>query len=1163
MAADLTAYVPRLLLEWDERYGSSLHQAIDGTLVFADVSGFTALSEKLAQKGKVGAEDMSDIISGLFTDLLGVAGEWGGEMLKFGGDAMLLFFDDRAHEARAARASWEMQRRLRRIGRIGAGRDRVVLRMSVGAASGTVDFFAVGRRHRELLVAGPVTTETVAMEAAAVADEILLSASVANKLPADAVGDERAGGRLLSGPPPTRRRTARAMVGAADPKASLAPVVVRHLESGLDDAEHRVATIVFIHFFGVDGLLENKGADVVGGMLDDLLTEISAILERHNVAFLATDVAGDGGKVMAAAGAPLATGNDEERALRAAREIADLDGAIAIRVGLNNGRIFAGPVGPSFRRTYTAMGDPTNAAARLMGRAEGGQVLTLVSVLGRSRTTFETTAQQPFLAKGKVVPLEPLAVGRPLEGARHVPVTAPDSPLVGRESELALLLEAAKALRSGRGSAMRIVGEPGMGKTRLLDELEQRAPDLRCLQISCAEYDASTPYATSAALVRGVLGVDHEGSLRDAVERVAPHLLPFAPLVGIAARIDMAATPEVEMLDPNAVTQRIKDVVADLIGAAIDGPQIWRIEDVHWCDASSSEVLDELAARQDSIPVSICASSRPGDQGWSFPAGSVIELGALSHAAARRLVEERSRQVSTNEFAAVVERADGNPLFLLSLMEAMSTSDGELPATVEGLMGSRIDRLDPPERTFLRRLAVLGAIVERELAEAVLGEPVDIARFDGLLEGGQDGAIRFSHALVRDAAYEGLPYRRRRETHRMAAEELERRCADVELLSLHFSTGRVHEKAFAYSTTAASRAVERFAYLPAIAFYERAISHLSFVDAARSTKFRTLQDYGDALRKCGRAADARAAFRKARSGLDRADERALRLLLQQGLCSETLGDYRGAVRWYKRALRALDGQQTSVNLAQCLLALGAVRILQGRLRDAESDLEKAFAAASDVQAAREAAHALQLLHAVAISLGKPNSRELGEVALAAARAAGDKHRVAAVLSNLGADAYYSAAWADAEMFYEEAATLNLEIGALLEGAAVEGNLGELYLETGELDRAKITLERALRSLRRLGSPRAALVQLTLARVAVASKDTDLALAHLDEAETTLSNAGAQVRVREVQVRRAEALAALGLPGVLESLPSPADIPAPLKDLADRLRTAAEGGSAPS
>jgi class 3 adenylate cyclase len=163
----LKPYVPRLLIEWMLEDKERHYLPVDGSLAFVDISGFTALTERLARKGKIGAELMRDTLDGVFRELLDEAYDWGAGLLKWGGDALLLLFDGPGHPERACRAMWELQRTIERVGRLRVSGGTVILRMSIGVSSGTIDFFTAGSVHRELLVAGPVATETVSIESVA------------------------------------------------------------------------------------------------------------------------------------------------------------------------------------------------------------------------------------------------------------------------------------------------------------------------------------------------------------------------------------------------------------------------------------------------------------------------------------------------------------------------------------------------------------------------------------------------------------------------------------------------------------------------------------------------------------------------------------------------------------------------------------------------------------------------------------------------------------------------------------------------------------------------------------------------------------------------------------------------------------------------------------
>ena len=161
----LRPYIPRLTIRWLAEEPGSNYRVVEGSMVFVDISGFTALTERLAKKGKIGAELMRDTLDGVFKALLDEAYDFGAGLLKWGGDALLLLFDGAEHEKRACRAAWEMQRTIDRVGRLNVSGGRVTLRMSVGIGTGTFHFFMTGSVHRELVVAGPTMSAVFAPSA--------------------------------------------------------------------------------------------------------------------------------------------------------------------------------------------------------------------------------------------------------------------------------------------------------------------------------------------------------------------------------------------------------------------------------------------------------------------------------------------------------------------------------------------------------------------------------------------------------------------------------------------------------------------------------------------------------------------------------------------------------------------------------------------------------------------------------------------------------------------------------------------------------------------------------------------------------------------------------------------------------------------------------------
>ncbi|HJV04875.1 MAG TPA: adenylate/guanylate cyclase domain-containing protein, partial [Actinomycetota bacterium] len=549
----LEPYVPRLLLSWLAEHPDDRHARVEGTLVLADISGFTALSERLARKGKVGAEEVADTIGACFQRLLGVAYAGGGGLLKFGGDAILLLFSGRDHRTGALRTAIGMRRALRQIGPLAAPGGRVSLRMSIGVHAGHVDLFLVGGSHRELIIAGPGATRAVVMEAAADAGEIVVSPETGSDLPAGLFGPPKGDGRLLRrepkglgeepspSPPPVSR----------DSLETTIPEGIRsHLAEGGGDSEHRMVAVAFVHFDGIDDLIDRRGPAAAATELQDLVVWVQRAADRHEVTFLGTDVDRDGGKIILAAGAPQATGHDEERMLVALREISDVRGGLTVRIGCNRGRVFAGDIGPPYRRTYTVMGDAVNLAARLMSAAGPGEILVSGQVAEASLTRFELDPLPPLSVKGKARPIRAYRLRAHSRPSRPGRVEDGDGlPFIGRDREMAVLLEALASARNGRGQVVEVVGDAGIGKSRLTGELRARAGDATVFPVACELYESATPYFPFRRSLRTLLGLPEGHSedaprlLREEFGRSAPRLLAWLPLIGLAVDVAVSETP--------------------------------------------------------------------------------------------------------------------------------------------------------------------------------------------------------------------------------------------------------------------------------------------------------------------------------------------------------------------------------------------------------------------------------------------------------------------------------------------------------------------------------------------------------------------------------------------------------------------------------------------
>jgi hypothetical protein len=266
-------------------------------MVFVDVSGFTKMSERLARFGKVGAEEVTDVINDTFGRLLTEAYAFGANLLKFGGDALLLLFTGEKHALRACAGAMNMRRALREIAAFQTTAGQVSLRMTGGVHSGVFDFFLVGESHRELIVAGPGATKTVEMETAASPGQIVISPDTAQALPRKNRGRPIGSGILLQGGlAGIERVDFQTAISAGVDLAPFIPKALREiLLAGGVDPGHHPAAVAFLAYHDFDRLVEMLGGRAAGHLLHELIRTVQQAVDTRGVTFLGTDIAPDGG----------------------------------------------------------------------------------------------------------------------------------------------------------------------------------------------------------------------------------------------------------------------------------------------------------------------------------------------------------------------------------------------------------------------------------------------------------------------------------------------------------------------------------------------------------------------------------------------------------------------------------------------------------------------------------------------------------------------------------------------------------------------------------------------------------------------------------------------------------------------------------------------------
>jgi class 3 adenylate cyclase/tetratricopeptide (TPR) repeat protein len=1157
---ELISFVPRLTLEWLRSSPDQRWLEMEATLAFVDISGFTAMSEQLSSRGRLGAEEVTDVMNATFAALLEVAYAEGGGLLKFGGDALLLLYEGDDHAARAAKAAFEMRRTLRAIGRPRTSAGPVTLRMHAGLHSGRFHFFLVGDSHRELLVSGPAATRTVEMEAASEAGEIVVSPETAVLLPPESVGEDKGPGLLLTSAPDVNGTLELLpdVSGIPLEVAVPAPLRAQLLDVGPLEGEHRAAAVAFVRFSGIDDIVATEGPVSAAEAVEGVVRGIQAAADEHLVTFLESDVDRDGGRIVLVAGAPQTFGDDEERLLRTMRAALDSGLPLPVHVGVSRGRVFTGQVGAPFRRTYTILGDTAALAARLMARAPEDEIWVSADAYDRGGARFVARDLEPFQVKGKSEPVRAVVLGE-LQAGEAIPpaedVGGGRLPFVDRERERAVLGASVAPVRMGFGTLVELIGEPGIGKSRLAEELRQNCADMEQLTLRCEQYESSTPYYPFRPFLRSLLNVELNGSrarnrdlLGERLSSIDPDLEPWAPLLAAPLDVDVETTPEVDDLEPSFRRARLHGVMSTLLGRLLDSPTLLVFEDVHWMDDASSELLRHLGTQLSTHPWLTCTTRRPGGGGFAASEGApplpalTLRLEPLPAEDAKTLARAAAgdREVSDDELAAITERAAGNPLFL---RELAAPGDGgeetvQLPETVEALVATRIDRLAPADRALLRWASVLGpAFSGAVIAEVLEDDPTaaaDSDAWDRLAEFVERdphvaGGFRFRHALIRDAAYDGLSYRRRRELHGRVAEVVEKREAGeaVELLSLHFHRAERWPETWRYSLEAGHRARAKWANLEAVEFYRRAIdASRSSGDLAPAEVAAVWEATGDCLRLLGDLEEAGVAFAAARKLQPKESAASVALLRKEGLLRDDMGRYEEAVRWFDRGLAAAatlgdEGERVRFT-TELRLALAQTRFRQGAFDDCIRRFEELVAEAlqaSDIATLAPAYLILGLVHA---QLGSPHRAAYRGLALPLYEDLGDLRGQASALNNLGIEAYYEGDWVKAADLYDRSRKLHERIGDATHVGMTTNNIGEILSDQGRLDEAARLFETVVANSETIGHRAlAGVAQANLGRVAARAGRFEEAQEILEDALERLRETGAGAFVNEAEARLAE------------------------------------------
>ena len=644
------------------------------------------------------------------------------------------------------------------------------------------------------------------------------------------------------------------------------------------EGERKQVTILFADLKGSMELLADRDPEEARELLDPVLECMMEAVHRYEGTV--NQVMGDG--IMALFGAPLA---HEDHAVRAcyaalrmqetvkryAEEVRRAQGVtVRIRVGLNSGEVVVRSIGSDLRMDYTAVGQTTHLAARMEQLADPGSTLLTSDTLALAEGYIEVRAIGPTPVKGLAEPVEVYeVVGASTVRSRFQAAAARGlTPFVGRTAEMEQLYQALEHSKAGRGQVVAVVGEPGVGKSRLYHEFthSHRIQDCFVIASTSVSYGKAASYFPVIDLLRTYFRIEGRDDTRLIREKVTGRLLsldralePFLP--AILWLLEVATDdPQWEHLDPAQRRQQILDGVKRLLlRESQTQPVVVVFEDLHWIDAETQALVDAL---MDSLPtarVLMLVNYRPE---YQHGRGSKtyyrqLRIDPLPVASARHLLDSLLGDDPTVRplKTLLIQRTGGTPFFLEEGVRALvetkvlvgesgdyrllkSLDAIEVPATVKALLAARIDRLTPEEKAVLQAASVVGTDVPLVVLQAIADMPHDqLRRHLAQLQSSEflyetnlfpELEYTFKHALTHEVAYGSILADRRRTLHARIVEAIERLYADrlseqIERLAHHALRSEVSPKAVAYLHEAGTKALMRSANTEAVTYFTQGL----------------------------------------------------------------------------------------------------------------------------------------------------------------------------------------------------------------------------------------------------------------------------------------------------------------------------------------------------
>ena len=774
------------------------------------------------------------------------------------------------------------------------------------------------------------------------------------------------------------------------------------------EGERKQVTVLFADLKGSMELLAERDPEEARRILDPVLEHMMEAVHRYEGTV--NQVMGDG--IMALFGAPLA---HEDHAVRACYAALDMQTAlrrysdevrrahglkVQIRIGLNSGDVVVRAIGSDLHMDYTAVGQTTHLAARMEQLADPGTILITGETLRLAEGHIEVKPLGPVPVKGLNAPVEVYAIvtAGPQRSRLHAAAARGLTRFVGRETELEQLRSALGRAETGHGQVVAVVGEPGVGKSRLVWEIthSHRIHGWQIVQASSVSYGKATLYLPVVNLLRSYFKIQEQDDEREVREKIIGKLLALdetlrPTLPAFLGLLDFPVEDSQWLtLDPPQRRQQTLEAVRRLFMRESQvQPLLMIFEDLHWIDAETQAVLDGLVESLPTARALLLVNFRPEyqDEWGSKTYYTRLRLDPLPQNSAEELLNALlGPDLELQPLAGhLIKRTQGNPFFLEESVRTLAETgvlagapgahrmakpfhETLMPQTVQAVLAARIDRLPAEEKRLLQTASVIGTDVPFSLLQAVAELPDDVLRrclahlqaaeflYEILYETSLFPSVEymFKHALTHEVAYTSLVQERRRVLHGRIVHAFEALYPDrlgqhVERVAHHALRGRLWDRAVRYLTESGVKAAARSAHREAIEYFEQALETIGQLPKTRSTLERALDiriALGPSLIALvgGPAPEVEQSYREAHDLCDRLDDTARRFPVLWGLWYTAFaqGRYATASERGERLLELAEGGKDPNQLLAAHHALWATFNAMGKPAVTLTHLEQAL-----------------------------------------------------------------------------------------------------------------------------------------------------------------------------------------------------------------------------